>query len=174
MTGTASGDGAHTGDATGDSQLYFEDFAPGQHWPGQERRLDAAEFRAFATLTGDAHPIHYDADYARGTRFGAPVAHGLLVAAIGALGATALSPRLESSMVAFLEQGMRFLAPVLEGDTIRTAFEVESTRPSRDGSRGVVRFIVRVSNAAGTLVAEGFHAYLISGRPQPRPRPATP
>ena len=174
MTGTASGDGAHTGDATGDSQLYFEDFAPGQHWPGQERRLDAAEFRAFATLTGDAHPIHYDADYARGTRFGAPVAHGLLVAAIGALGATALSPRLESSMVAFLEQGMRVLAPVLEGDTIRTAFEVESTRPSRDGSRGVVRFIVRVSNAAGTLVAEGFHAYLISGRPQPRPRPATP
>ena len=174
MTGPASGDGAHTGDATGDSQLYFEDFAPGQHWPGQERRLDAAEFRAFATLTGDAHPIHYDADYARGTRFGAPVAHGLLVAAIGALGATALSPRLESSMVAFLEQGMRFLAPVLEGDTIRTAFEVESTRPSRDGSRGVVRFIVRVSNAAGTLVAEGFHAYLISGRPQPRPRPATP
>ena len=104
MTGTASGDGAHTGDATGDSQLYFEDFAPGQHWPGQERRLDAAEFRAFATLTGDAHPIHYDADYARGTRFGAPVAHGLLVAAIGALGATALSPRLESSMVAFLEK----------------------------------------------------------------------
>jgi acyl dehydratase len=174
MTGPASGDGAHTGDATGDSQLYFEDFAPGQHWPGQERRLDGAAFRAFATLTGDAHPIHYDADYARGTRFGAPVAHGLLVAAIGALGATALSPRLESSMVAFLEQGMRFLAPVLEGDTIRTAFEVESTRPSRDGSRGVVRFIVRVSNAAGTLVAEGFHAYLISGRPQPRPRPATP
>ncbi|MCX7200266.1 MAG: MaoC/PaaZ C-terminal domain-containing protein [Proteobacteria bacterium] len=174
MTGPASGDGAHTGDATGDSQLYFEDFAPGQHWPGQERRLDGAAFRAFATLTGDAHPIHYDADYARGTRFGAPVAHGLLVAAIGALGATALSPRLESSMVAFLEQGMRFLAPVLEGDTVRTAFEVESTRPSRDGSRGVVRFIVRVSNAAGTLVAEGFHAYLISGRPQPRPRPATP
>jgi hypothetical protein len=49
---------------------------------------------------------------------------------------------------------------------------VESTRPSRDGSRGVVRFIVRVSNAAGTPVAEGFHAYLIAGRP--RRRPATP
>ena len=155
-------------------QRYLEDFRPGERFDGPTRRLDREQFLAFATLTGDAHPIHYDADYARGTRFGAPVAHGLLVAAIGALGATALSPRLESSMVAFLEQGMRFLAPVLEGDTIRTAFEVESTRPSRDGSRGVVRFIVRVSNAAGTLVAEGFHAYLISGRPQPRPRPATP
>ena len=33
---------------------------------------------------------------------------------------------------------------------------------------------VVVLDATGTLVAEGFHAYLISGRPQPRPRPATP
>jgi 3-hydroxybutyryl-CoA dehydratase len=144
--------------------LWFEDFSPGQHWPGQERRLDSTAFRAFAELTGDAHPIHYDPEYARRTRFGAPVAHGLLVAAVGALGATALSSRLEASMVAFLEQGMRFLAPVLEGDTIRTAFEVESTRRSRDGTRGIVRFIVRVSNAAGTPVAEGFHAYLLACR----------
>jgi acyl dehydratase len=144
--------------------LYFEDFAVGQVFPGQERRLDAAAFRTFAALTGDAHPIHYDADYARRTRFGAPVAHGLLVAAVGALGATALSPRLEASMVAFLEQGMRFLAPVLEGDTVRTSFEVAHTRPARDGSRGVVRLVVRVHNLSGTLVAEGFHAYLLACR----------
>ena len=167
MTGSRSV-GTHDDD---DGQLWFDDFAPGQSYPGQQRTLDAAAFRTFAALTGDAHPIHYDADHARGTRFGAPVAHGLLVAAVGALGATALSPRLEASMVAFLEQGMRFLAPVLEGDTIVTAFEVESTRPSRDGHRGVVRFIVRVTNAAGTLVAEGFHAYLIACGPQPRPQP---
>ncbi|MBY0438319.1 MAG: MaoC family dehydratase N-terminal domain-containing protein [Burkholderiales bacterium] len=150
------------------SQLYFEDFAAGQRYPGQERRLDAAAFRTFAELTGDAHPIHYDAEYARRTRFGAPVAHGLLVAAVGALGATALSPRLEASMVAFLEQGMRFLAPVLEGDTVHTAFEVEGTKPARDGNRGVVRFIVRVNNGAGIPVAEGFHAYLLRCRPQER------
>jgi 3-hydroxybutyryl-CoA dehydratase len=166
MTAPSTGpqaDRARAGDA-----LYFEDFAVGQVFPGQERRLDAAAFLAFAALTGDAHPIHYDVDYARGTRFGAPVAHGLLVAAVGALGATALSPRLEASMVAFLEQGMRFIAPVLEGDTVRTAFEVAHTQPTRDGSRGVVRFIVRVHNAAGTLVAEGFHTYLLDGRPQAR------
>lgn len=161
MSATAPGDGA----PASLSPLWFEDFQPGQHWPGQQRRLDAAAFRAFAALTGDAHPIHYDADYARGTRFGAPVAHGLLVAAVGALGATALSPRLEASMVAFLEQDMRFLAPVLEGDTIGTAFEVESTRLARDGRRGVVRFVVRIANDAGAVVAEGHHAYLIACRP---------
>jgi acyl dehydratase len=148
--------------------LYFEDLKVGQT-AIFAKTVTETEIVLFAGLTGDAHPIHYDADYARGTRFGAPVAHGLLVAAVGALGATALSPRLESSMVAFLEQGMRYLAPVLEGETIRTAFEVDSTRPSRDGSRGVVRFIVRVTSASGTLVAEGFHAYLIARRPQPRP-----
>jgi acyl dehydratase len=128
--------------------LYFEDFAVGQVFPGQERRLDAAAFRTFAALTGDAHPIHYDADYARRTRFGAPVAHGLLVA--------------------FLEQGMRFIAPVLEGDAIRTEFEVAHTKPARDGGRGVVRFTVRVNSTSGPLVAEGFHTYLLACRPQPR------
>jgi acyl dehydratase len=151
---------------TGNSpaQLFFEDFQAGQRYPGQTRTLDATAFRAFADLTGDAHPIHYDRDYAKGTRFGAPVAHGLLVTAIGALGATPLSEQLEESMVAFLEQGMRYLAPVLEGDTIRTEFEVETTRPTRDGRRGVVRFAVKISDAAGSPVAQGFHSYLLSCR----------
>jgi len=35
---------------------------------------------AYAQLSGDHNPIHEDADYAAGTRFGRPVAHGMLVA----------------------------------------------------------------------------------------------
>lgn len=36
--------------------------------------------RAYAVLTGDHNPLHEDTEYAAGTRFGRPVAHGLLVA----------------------------------------------------------------------------------------------
>lgn len=43
--------------------------------------LDAGLIAAYATLSGDHNPIHEDADYAARTRFGRPVAHGLLVAA---------------------------------------------------------------------------------------------
>lgn len=42
--------------------------------------LDAKTIAAYAALSGDHNPIHEDADYASGTRFGRPVAHGLLVA----------------------------------------------------------------------------------------------
>lgn len=42
--------------------------------------VDAEVIRAYAQLSGDHNPIHEDADYAAATRFGRPVAHGLLVA----------------------------------------------------------------------------------------------
>lgn len=149
----------------GATQRYLEDFRPGERFEGPTRTLDREAFRAFAALTGDAHPIHYDPDYAARTRFGRPVAHGLLLAACGALGATTMSGRLADSMIAFLEQDMRFLAPVCEGDTVRCEFEVLAATPGRDPRRGVLRLAVRLLDPAGTLLAEGRHAYLIATRP---------
>lgn len=146
------------------SQLYFEDFAPGQVYPGQSRKLDEEAFRLFAQVTGDAHPIHYDREYAMKTRFGERLAHGLLVMAVTALGATPLSPRLEESMIAFLEQGARFLGPVLIDDTVRTELEVESVRETKSPTQGIVRFAVRAFNAKGEQVLAGHHTYLLKRR----------
>lgn len=42
--------------------------------------IDADVIGAYAQLSGDHNPIHEDAEYAATTRFGRPVAHGLLVA----------------------------------------------------------------------------------------------
>lgn len=145
-------------------QLYFEDFRPGAVYAGQSRTLDEAAFALFARLTGDAHPIHYDREYAMKTRFGERVAHGLLVMSITALGATPLSDRLEESMIAFLEQDGRFLKAVLIGETVRTEFEVESVRPTASPAQGIVRFAVRVLNAGGEAVLAGHHTYLLKRR----------
>ena len=41
-----------------------------------------ADFDAFARLSGDDNPIHTDADFCAGTRFGRPVAHGLLLCSV--------------------------------------------------------------------------------------------
>jgi acyl dehydratase len=121
-------------------------------------------FRAFADLTGDAHPIHYDADYAKATRFGRPIAHGLLLAAYTALGATKLSERLEGSMVAMLETGFRYRAPVFAGDVLTSRFEVAEVRRSAGKDTGVIRFNVFLTNAAGETVIEGTHTYLMRAR----------
>jgi 3-methylfumaryl-CoA hydratase len=46
------------------SQLYLDDLNPGQRYEGEPHVLDEAAFEAFARITGDAHPIHYDREYA--------------------------------------------------------------------------------------------------------------
>ncbi|HEY7517650.1 MAG TPA: MaoC family dehydratase [Methylomirabilota bacterium] len=145
-----------------DRQLYFDDFTVGSRYPGSSRTLGDAHFLFFAGMTGDNHPIHYDDDYARQTRFGGRVAHGLLLMGLTALGASSLSSRLEKSMIAFAEQGCRFLKPVLVGDTVRSEFRVVSV--DRKGDRGVVRFGVTLTNQRNEIVLEGHHVYLLRCR----------
>jgi 3-hydroxybutyryl-CoA dehydratase len=147
-----------------EAQLYLEDFAPGQRFLGATSRCTVEAFRAFADLTGDAHPIHYDPAYAAGTRFGKPIAHGLLVAAYTALGATPLSRRLEGCMVAMLEVGFRFLRPVFAGDTLTSHFEVAEVKRSPGKDTGAVRFALHLTNTAGETVMEGAHTYLLRAR----------
>ena len=144
-------------------QLYFDDLTVGQTWKSPSRTITDAHFLLFAGVTGDNHPLHYDYEYTRNTIFGKPVAHGLLVMALTALGASELSPRFEAAMIAFLEQGGRFVRPVLVGDTVEPRFEVRELIPK--GDRGIVVIGVRIVNQRGEVCLEGFHKYLMRRRP---------
>lgn len=146
-------------------QLFADDFTVGQTFAGSPREVGDAAFTAFAEMTGDNHPIHYDDAYAAKTRFGKRLAHGLLVMSMTALGATAMSRRLEDAMVAFVEQGARFLKPVFIGDTLTSQFEVASVQCKDGRDSAVVRFNVRLVNARNETVLEGHHAYLLLCRP---------
>lgn len=111
---------------------HFEDFAVGDTAVSPGRTVDVGDITAFAGLTGDHYPLHVDEEYGRGTRFGGRIAHGPLTFAL-AVGQAALSGFLGDAITAFLEcQGMRALAPVRPGDTIRVRVEVadaEATKP---------------------------------------------
>lgn len=143
---------------------YFEDFQLGEKFYIPPKTMTEEHFLAFAELTGDSHPIHYDDEYAKTTRFGKRVAHGLLVTAMTAVGASTLSPLLEGSIVAFVEQASRFLKPVFIGDTISPEIEVSELIPKTD--MGLLRLTTRVKNQHGEVVLEGMHAYLIKKRPR--------
>jgi 3-hydroxybutyryl-CoA dehydratase len=45
-----------------------------------EARVDQQTVAEYARAVGDHNPVHEDPDYAARTRFGAPIAHGLLAA----------------------------------------------------------------------------------------------
>jgi len=124
---------------------------------GPSKTLTDAHFLFFAGLTGDCHPIHYDIEYARKTGFDKPLAHGLLLAAMTALGATPAWPQLEGFI--FVEQGCRFLKPAMVGDTLYPRMEVE--RAWNEGKRLFVRFLTRIRNQRQETLLEGFHVYRV-------------
>ncbi|MGH7392933.1 MAG: MaoC family dehydratase [Candidatus Rokuibacteriota bacterium] len=145
------------------SQLFFEDFRVGDRFRSPSKTLTDAHFLFFAGMTGDAHPIHYDDEYARKTRFGRRLAHGLLLTSMTAVGASTLAPLIEASIVAFVEQSARFVAPAFVGDTILPEHEVAALERKR--SAGLVTLRVTLTNQRGETVLEGQHRYLIAYRP---------
>ena len=124
------------------------------------KTLTDAHFLFFSGLTGDNHPIHYDVEYAKSTKFGAPLAHGLLLAGMTALGGSDASFQIDGFV--FIEQGSRFLKPVTVGDTIRTELTVEKIW--QEGKRRFVRFATAMINQRDETVLEGFHIYQIVPR----------
>lgn len=145
------------------TQRWFEDFRVGDRFASPSRTLTDAHFLFFAGMTGDAHPIHYDDEYARTTRFGRRLAHGLLLTSLTAVGASTLAPLIEASIVAFVEQRTRFLGPVFIGDTLKPEHEV--TALERKRSAGLLTLRVTLVNQRGETVVDGEHRYLIAYRP---------
>jgi acyl dehydratase len=130
---------------------------PGDVIESPSKTLTDAHFLFFAGLTGDCHPIHYDIEYARKMGFEKPLAHGLLMAAMTALGATPAWPQLNGFV--FVEQGCRFLKPAVVGDTLYPRMEV--ARVWNEDKRRFVRLITTIRNQRQETLLEGFHVYRV-------------
>lgn len=76
----------------------------------------------FAGITGDLNPAHLDETYASGTRFQHRIAHGMLSA--GLISAV-LGTRLPGPGSIYMNQTLKFLAPVYLGDTLTATATVK-------------------------------------------------
>ncbi len=112
------------------------------------KTYSAEDLMSFAAASGDNNPIHLDEQYAAGTSFGRPIAHGMLVA--GLISAV-LGTKLPGPGTVYLGQSLKFKAPVYIGDTITARIEVLSIR---DG-RPVATLSTNCYNQEGELVIEG-------------------
>jgi len=128
---------------------------PGATFEGPSKTLTDAHFLFFSGVTGDTHPIHYDVEYARQSRFGKPLAHGLLLASLTALGASTARDLLDGFV--FVEQGCTYLKPAVVGDTIKPTFVLEKIWD--EGHRKFYRFKTLLVNQHGENLLEGFHVY---------------
>ena len=142
---------------------YFEDFAPGESFYIPSRTVTEAHFLAFQAASGDNHPIHYDREYCR--RHGHPelLAHGYQVLIQTAAGAGLFPFLVEGSLMGFIEQSSRFLAPVYAGDTLYPRLVVSDLKPQR--TTGVLTLASTVHNQKGQQVLDGTQKYLLKKRP---------
>ena len=147
-------------------QRYLDDFTPGEVFLSVPHRLTDKHFAAFAEMTGDAHPLHYDPDYARAKGWDAPLAHGLLLFGLCALGAAPLSRELTDSMIAMLANEARYKRPAFVGDTVTPQFTVVAVEP-KDDERGIVRLAITLHNQRGEVVLEGMHVLMLKRRRKP-------
>jgi 3-hydroxybutyryl-CoA dehydratase len=92
------------------------------------KTVTESDVTTFAGLIGDFNPIHVDAEYARKSRFGQRVAHGIFTA--GLISAV-LGNKLPGPGAIYLSQQIEFLAPVFIGDTITASVEVSAWRPEK-------------------------------------------
>ena len=110
--------------------------------------VDAARIRAFADVSGDTNPMHLDPGFGGLTRFGGPIAHGMLSASfISAV----IGTRLPGPGAIYLSQSLRFTAPVRAGDVITARVEVVELYPERRR----VRLSTVCSNQEGQVVTTG-------------------
>ena len=94
------------------------------------RTITETDLVSFASLTGDWHPQHADAEWARSGRFGERVAHGMMIVSY----AVGLMPFDPGRVVALRGlDSVTFKRPVRNGDTIRVRSRVASSRPLEDG-----------------------------------------
>src|SRR4029453_5700358 len=115
-----------------------------------ERTMQVSDehIEAFARLSGDRNPVHFDDAFARRVGFASRIAHGAVTAS---LLSAVLGMDLPGPGSVFLEQRVRFLKPVRPGATVLAALEVPGVRDEKP----IVTLGATVTNAEGVRVAEG-------------------
>jgi 3-hydroxybutyryl-CoA dehydratase len=142
------------------SGAWFDDVAVGDTFA---RTLTITETHLVlgAGLIGDFNPHHVDETYARRSRFGTRVLHGMITSAI--MGAP-VGMRFFGTALAYLEHNARFTAPVRPGDTLTTTWTVTELvdKPKQSGGIVVLRGVA--SNQEGVVVAEALGKILVARR----------
>ena len=144
------------------AHLYFDDVQVGQEWLSLGRTITEADIVNFAGLSGDFNPIHVDHEFCKHTVFRKPIAHGLLVLAMGSGLGLAFPPMRTLAFISIKE--WKFLEPVFIGDTIRVQAKLLEKEERSRGRRGVLTWQRQILNQHSRPVEEGQIVTLVEGR----------
>ena len=118
------------------------------------KTITEADVQAFADVTGDHNPIHLDNEFAKSTRFGRRIAHGMLSAS---LISSVLANKLPGEGSVYLGQSLQFVAPVFPGDEVTARVTVKELREDKP----IVKLETTCVNQRGDTVIRGEATVLI-------------
>lgn len=108
-------DPAREADSIGELHGYaFQDLRLGMT-AAYGRTITEADIVLYAGITGDVNPVHLNQEYAATTMFKGRIAHGMLTAG---LISTVIGTKLPGPGAIYVNQTLRFKAPVRIGDTV--------------------------------------------------------
>ncbi len=121
------------------------------------KTIAEADIYAFAGITGDFNPLHVNAEFAKHSRFGERIAHGMLSA--GLISAV-LGMRLPRPGAIYVSQTLQFVKPVRIGDTITAKAEVTAYQAERH----LLTLRTTCVNQREETVVEGQSVLLVDNR----------
>ena len=119
------------------------------------KTISDADIRAFADATGDRNPLHLDEEFAKQTRFGRRVAHGMLSAS---LISAVIASEMPGQGSIYLGQTLQFVAPVFLGDTVTARVTVSAVREDKP----ILTLETVCTNQRNEVVIKGEATVLIS------------
>lgn len=106
---------------------YFEDLEVGMS-DVFAKTVTEADIMAFAGFSGDTNPVHINEDFASQTMFKGRIAHGMLSAAFIS---TVIGTKLPGPGCIYVNQSLKFKAPVKAGDTVAAHCEITELLPEK-------------------------------------------
>ena len=141
---------------------WYDEVKVGDTWSRKVRITDA-HLDIGAEYVQDFHPLHVDEDYARQSRYGSRILHGMLTSALmgGPVG-----EYFHATATAYLEHNARFLAPVKPGDTLTITWVVDRLvdKPHHEG--GIVEMSGTATNQDGVVAARATGKIMVASRPR--------
>ncbi len=118
------------------------------------KTVTQSDIEQFAKLVGDMNPVHVDPDFAKKTRFGRRIAHGMwglsLISAV-------LGTKLPGPGTIYLSQTVKFRAPVFPGDTLTAKVKVLQVRQDKP----IITLETNCENQKGELILTGESVVLV-------------
>lgn len=135
---------------------HFEDLAIGESLTTHRRTITEADIVNFANVSWDHFYAHTDHTSLEGTLFEKPVAHGYFV--LSAAAGLFVDAKKGPVLLNYGLEECRFLKPMYAGSTIGVKLTCkekidQDKREATDIAKGIVKWLVEVSDETGELVA---------------------